>query len=82
MKEEAKCASFSFDEAKGAGKNVATIEFSIQTACLKKLVANTTRNDNGLPPAYGHSLVVTVQVYLHEWMSPRKRKKVDYSGQC
>ena len=81
VEEKAKCDSFSFDEAEGVGKSVATVEFSVQTARSQKLIANTTPPVAPRCPTYGSALG-TVQVYPREWVSSRKRKKVDYSGKC
>ena len=76
-----KCDNFRFDVAEGVGISVATVEFSIQTSRLQKLVANTIPLVASRSLTYGSALE-TVWVYPREWVSPHRRKMFDYGGKC
>lgn len=80
VEEKGKCDNFTFEDPEGAGKEGQQTVFSVETARSQKI--NATRSRHGgaaTAPLYGFRLK-TVTVYPREWTSPRKRKKVDYSG--
>ena len=73
--------NFKFGNAEGAGRNGETKEFSVQLARSQKLVANPVTAVLNEQSSYG-SLLDMVEVFPREWLSPRKRTKVDYYGAC
>ena len=75
VEEKAKCDSFSFDKAEGVGKSTAKAEFSIRTARSLRLASKKVTDQS---PRHGSDLG-TVQVYAREWISHRKRKKINYN---
>ena len=82
VEEKRKCNNFKFEDPKGAGKEGQQVVFTVETARSQNINATRFRRGGAATaPLYGFRLK-TVAVCPPEWTSPRKRKKVDYSGVC